>query len=257
MRVQNSPLVSYKVHLVLFLGFGLFFHTPTHARTFKNAYISFEIKDDWKCVQESSEYVCRSEDPIKGKEAIIILTAKERGPDDKLEIYNVHMKSPMKLVQKNGAVGMSKVEVPPKETKIADQIWLDSLHTNSEVQNYYTRYLATVKDQIAILVTFSSYVPKYPEYANQFMETIQSLKVVAVKDLVSGSDSGQLRGSNESLGAGIGNAMPADLLSAADDMVPAKKKSGGGLAGNMMLILGLLIAAIAGYVGFRIYKNKK
>lgn len=224
------------------------------ARTFRNAYIAFEIADSWKCKPEQTEWVCRSEDPVKSREAIIILTAKERGPEDKYEIYQSHMGSPMRLLQKNGTTTMSKVEVPPQEKMIGGDKWLDSLHSNSEVPNYYTRYLATIKDQIAILVTFSAYNQKYAEYSNQFMDTIKSLKVVATKDLTNRPESGPLRGSNETLGSSIGGAMPADLLTG-DDGIASRKKKGGD--NTIFLAFGLIIAAIAGYVGFRIYKNNK
>lgn len=44
----------------------------SEARTFKNAYISFEMLDTWKCKLEQTEWVCRAEDPQESKEAVII-----------------------------------------------------------------------------------------------------------------------------------------------------------------------------------------
>ena len=61
----------------VFLILPLFIYNSAQARSFKNAYISFEIQDNWKCKTEQSEWVCRSEDPQESKEAVIILTAKE------------------------------------------------------------------------------------------------------------------------------------------------------------------------------------
>ena len=57
------------------------------SRTFKNAYISFEMQDNWKCNLEQTEWVCRAEDPQEAKEAVIILTAKEKGPTDSYPNY--------------------------------------------------------------------------------------------------------------------------------------------------------------------------
>lgn len=238
---------------VLFTLVGL--PQSTQARTFKNPYITFEMPDTWRCVSEQTEYVCRSEDVVKSKEAIIILTAKQIGPEDKFEIYANHLKNPIPLMQKNGTSIPSKVSVPPSEKTIAGQRWLDALHANSEVPNYFTRYLATIKDGVAILITFSAFNQKYSEYASQFIETANSLKVIATKDLLARPESGPLRGSNESLGSSIGGAMPADLLTA-DDSVAVKKKKSGPLDNPMFLGLLGVLAAIAGYVGFRIYKKK-
>jgi hypothetical protein len=61
----------------------LFINQNLNARTFKNAYVSFEMQDSWKCKLEQTEFVCRSEDVQESKEAVIILTAKEKGPTDK------------------------------------------------------------------------------------------------------------------------------------------------------------------------------
>ena len=65
------------------------------SRTFKNNYISFEMLDTWKCQLEQTEWVCRSEDPQEAKEAVIILTAKEKGPTDTFPLYENHMNNPI------------------------------------------------------------------------------------------------------------------------------------------------------------------
>lgn len=226
------------------------------ARSFKNAYISFEIQDNWKCKTEQSEWVCRSEDPQESKEAVIILTAKESGPGDTFPVYTEHLSKPIQLTLKTGGTMMSTITIPPKEYSINDQKWLDSLHSNSEVQNYYTRYLATIKDKIAILVTFSAHSKYYAKHSAHFMKTIQSLRVIAAKDLTSRPESGPLHGSNEMLGAGIGQAIPADLLTedAGDTNSVASKK--GLLHNDLFLGLLFVILAIAGYVGYKFYKNR-
>ena len=225
------------------------------ARTFKNAYISFEINEAWKCKLEQTEWVCRSEDPQESKEAVIILTAKEKGLTDTFPIYTEHLGKPIPLNLKNGSSIVSSITMPPRTENINEQAWIDSLHTNSEVQNYYTRYLATIKDQIAILVTFSVHNKYYAKYQPQFMETVKSLRVIATKDLLSRPDLGPVGGPNEMLGQNIQNAMPSDLLAADDDGTSGKGK---GLLGNNMVLGALfIILAIAGYVGFKIYQKKK
>jgi len=239
----------------LFLAI-LFSVSIVNARTFKNAYISFEIKEDWKCKLEQTEWVCRSEDPQESKEAVIILTAKEKGPSDSFPIYTDHLSKPITMNSKSGASMVSIVTMPPREENINSQTWIDALHTNSEVQNYFTRYLATIKDQIAILVTFSAHNKYYTKHQAHFMETVKSLKVIATKDLLSRPDLGPLRGSKEQLGVGINEAMPSDLLSA-DDEASANGKNKGLLQNEYVLGGLLLLLIIAGYIGFKVYQKRK
>ena len=242
----------------IFLILPLFFHATAQARSFKNAYISFEIQDNWKCKTEQSEWVCRSEDPQESKEAVIILTAKEAGIPDTFTAYTEHLGRPIALNSKNGTTTMSSVSLPPREYVVGDQKWLDAMHSNSEVKNYYTRYLATIKDKIAILVTFSAHSQFYTKHFPHFKKTADSLKVIAAKDLTSRPESGPLRGSNEMLGAGVGQAMPADLLSSEDgtDASSRTKGKSGLLDNNLFLGLIFVILAIAGYIGFKFYRKR-
>ena len=228
----------------------------SEARTFKNAYISFEMLDTWKCKLEQTEWVCRAEDPQESKEAVIILTAKEKGPTDNFPIYMDHMSKPMVLNLRTGGQAQSTVTMPPREETINDQKWLDGLHANSEVQNYFTRYLATIKDNIAILITFSVHNKYYAKHRSHFMDTVRSLRVIATKDLLSNPGLGPLRGSGEVLGAGIGQAMPGDLLAAEDGSDSSEGDKKGLLQNEMVMGGGLLLLVILAYVGIKMYQKK-
>lgn len=250
-KLKNSNL---KFLFFIFFSFVLTSQN-SFARTFKNAYISFEMLDNWKCNLEQTEWVCRAEDPQEAKEAVIILTAKEKGPTDTFPLYENHMNNPITSVNRAGTTMTSNVVYKSMPNKINDQTWLDSLHTNSEVQNYHTRYLATIKDQIAILITFSAHNRFYAKHSTNFNNTVKSLRVIASKDLLSRPDLGPLRGTNESLGDGIGKAMPADLLATEDGSSNSSAKKGL-LKNNAFLALIALIVAAAGYIIFMIYKKK-
>lgn len=226
------------------------------ARTFKNAYISFEMQDNWKCQLEQTEWVCRAEDPQEAKEAVIILTAKETGPTDSYEIYAGHMDNPINTVTQSGIPLTSLVKYKSQEQKINDQKWLDALHQDSEVPNYFTRYLATIKDQIAILVTFSAHNKHYAKHSPNFDRTIRSLRVIATKDLLNRPDLGPLHGPNDILGAPIGTAMPHDLI--APEETAANTKAKKGIFQNEMLIgLALFILAVLGYIGMKVYQKRR
>ena len=244
-------------HSIIFLLFLIFiFINPSNgnSRTFKNAYISFEMLDNWKCNLEQTEWVCRAEDPQEAKEAVVILTAKEKGPTDTFSMYESHMNSPIITQNKAGGTMTSNIVYKSAQLKVNDQPWLDALHGNSEVQNYLTRYLATIKDQIAILVTFSAHNKYFAKHSANFANTVKSLRVIASKDLLSRPDLGPLRGAGETLGAGIGQAMPADLLASDEDSSQSKK----GLFKNKTFLgIIILLLAFLGYIGLKIYQKKK
>ncbi|MEK6627949.1 MAG: hypothetical protein AABY53_04935 [Bdellovibrionota bacterium] len=212
------------------------------------------MQDNWACKLEQTEWVCRAEDPQGAKEAVIILTAKEKGPTDSFPIYESHMNSPINTVSKTGTPMSSKVVYQANTQKINDQPWLDSLHQDSEVQNYFTRYLATIKDQIAILVTFSAQNKLYSKHSLNFDKTIRSLRVIATKDLLSRPDLGPLAGAGDTLGSGIGQAMPADLLAADEGAGLSGKKSI--FKNELFLGVALLLIAALIYIILKIYQKR-
>jgi len=225
---------------------SLLFSLSAQGKVFRNAYISFEMPETWKCNLEQTEWVCRSEMSKESKEAIIILTAKEVGPTDSLELYESHLGAPIRNTLR-GSGPESQVIYKAKRVQINDQPWIDGLHSGSEVPNYFTRYLATIKDRIAVLVTFSAHKQFYTKYAADFFKAVSSLRVIASKNLLSKPDLGPIRPGSETLGGPIGQAMPGDMFSS------EQLDSSGG--GDKSLYLGL--AAILAAVGIFIYLRSK
>ncbi len=225
---------------------ALAFSTLVQAKVFRNAYIAFEMPDDWNCNLEQTEWVCRSTKLPDMKEAIIILTAKEVGPTDSFEQYEGHLNSPIVSAAQKSAT-QSKVVYKAKSYLINNQKWLDGLHLGSEVPNYYTRYMATIKNRIAVLVTFSAHQKYYSKYSTMFYNAIMSMRVIASQNLANRPEMGPLRPGSETIGQNINAAMPADMYSGQDET----KKSG-----NTTLLLGLLLILFAG-LGYYIYRKKK
>lgn len=188
---------------------ALFVCGTAHAKRFRNAYVSFELPPNWNCKLEGSEWVCENDFSAKTKEAIIILTAKEVGPSDTLPAYLAHLQTPRTIPGRGGAPTKSKI-VHVKERMIANQLWIDGLHEGSEVGPYFTRYLATIKDKISILITFSAHKQHYTKYSGDFIKAVESLRVVATKDTLGdrGGNAGATAGSPETIGAPIGQNIP-------------------------------------------------
>ncbi len=212
------------------------------AERFSNSYVSFELPQNWTCKREHTETVCTSRFSKKAKEAIIILTAKEAGPSDTFAIYLNHLKTPKTIAAKDGKIIPSKV-LHVRERNISNHKWIDGMHQGSEVTSYYTRYLATIKDRIAILVTFSAHKAHYTKYSKDFIRAVESLRVVADKNLLSNRPNLAIRGNNETIGAPIPGILSPNTM----DDIPDENTSFFGKYGSSILGILLLLIAIGVY----------
>ena len=147
-----------------------------HAKRFANGYVEFELPAGWQCQIEGSEWVCQSENADRQKEAIIILAAKKRGPQDTLASYQTYLKK-TKTYQLPGAKMQKSEAKTVKVSKLNNQDWVDALHLASELPGFYTRYLATVKADIGVAVTFSVTKGLYNAYKGMFDRVIASMRV--------------------------------------------------------------------------------
>jgi hypothetical protein len=234
--------------LVWAVGLSITFNftSKAQAKIFRNAYISFEMPDVWKCQLEHTEWVCRSEKEKDSKEAIIILTAKEVGPTDSFEQYTQYLSNPLQTSYKSPGASISKVVYPPKKVQINDQPWIDGLHQGSEITTYFTRYLATIKDRIAILVTFSAHKNHYTKYSSDFFKAVQSLRVIASKNILANPQQGPIRPGSETLGAPIGAAMAGlEVVEPGDGEGDGE---GSGKTKALFIGLALLLAGVGVYI---------
>jgi hypothetical protein len=220
------------------------------ARVFRNAYVSFELPEKWDCLLEQTEYVCKTSNPsLDNREAIIILTAKEVGPSDTIPAYEGYLRSPRTIPSRLGQPLQSQV-IKVEQINIGMHPWVDGMHLSSEVPNYYTRYLATTKDKIGILVTFSAHKLHYTKYSSDFFRAIDSLRVTASKSILSGQGGGAALPGSEIMGSNIQSALPGD------EAMP-EEGSGGG-ANSSMLQAALGIAIVVGALGiYLLIKRRK
>ena len=219
-----------------------------HAKTFSSQFSEFELPTGWDCALEGSEWVCQSDDKDRKKEAIIILAAKYRGEQDSLDQYQAYLKQAKSFNLPGGKTQISE----PKSVavrNINNQPWVDALHLASEVPGFYTRYLATVKDNLGIAVTFSVAKDHYDAYQDIFEKVIATLKVF---DQKAGGEK-YVKKQGEELLDGTTvvdtNAKPN---------IDAQKKGAAGDSGgateSILLIVGL---CAVGFVIMKLRKKKK
>jgi hypothetical protein len=155
---------------------AIFGSANSYAAKFANQFVEFELPPQWQCNLEGAEWVCQSLDEQKKRDAIIVLAAKLKGDQDSLDQYLAYLKNPKTY---NNIKGSPVTSTPKyaKNIRIGDHDWVDSLHMASEIPDFYTRYLATVKNDIGVLVTYSINKNKYAEYQPQFENMVNTLKV--------------------------------------------------------------------------------
>lgn len=153
------------------------------AKTFQNSYVSFEVPDNWNCLQEGVAWTCTPAAAVESKEAVIVLAAKIAGPEDNINNFQTYLKQPKKITTRVGTPMPSQVMYAQPRTLAGTQ-WVQAQHLGSEIQEYYTLYLATVREQLAILVSFSAERNRYQVYNPIFDKAIKTLKITANQQLL-------------------------------------------------------------------------
>ncbi len=149
---------------------------PAEAKIFSNQFIEFQLPEKWKCELDGSEWVCQSMEEQKKRDAIIVLAAKiKKAGMDELPIYRRHLEKKQVYRAPNGQRVVSEPRYV-KEVLINSKKWIDSLHLQSKIPDFFTRYLATVEADIGVLVTFSVRKDKFTEYAADVDALVKSLR---------------------------------------------------------------------------------
>lgn len=238
----------------LFIGLWIFTSIVPNsfAKRFSNEYSEFQLPQGWECALEGSEWVCQSVNPERKKEAIIILVAKKRGPQDSLANYESYLKGSKTYSLPGGKTQVSEPKIVSIK-KLHDHEWVDALHLASEVPGYYTRYLATVKEDLGVAITFSVSKDHYDSYKEVFDSVVAGLRVfrqAASKlafEQVNGSGNSSVldqiqipEDSTLDINTGSGSNGKAQAASSSDD--------------NMMMLAAVLVI---GALAFIVIKKKK
>ncbi|MBL7664673.1 MAG: hypothetical protein JNM93_06035 [Bacteriovoracaceae bacterium] len=222
--------------------------TNIWAKSFSNQYIEFELPSGWDCALEGSEYVCQSDVSERKREAIIILAAKVRGEKDSLDQYQAYLNQPKTYTLPGGKTQVSEAKTSAKITNVNGQQWVDALHMASEVPGFYTRYLATVKEDLGVAITFSVAKTSYESYQPIFDKVVTSMKVFRQ----SNKGLNDLRTAKAGGGLEDTTFIPEQRVDLAAQATTQKRASSGTGDDSMMY---LLLGAAA--IGFIILKKKK
>ncbi|MCB0356225.1 MAG: hypothetical protein KDD40_04420 [Bdellovibrionales bacterium] len=160
---------------MLFAFLFLLFSLPANA--LKTSYLILQEPKNWSCSQQAAEYLCRSLNPLEQKESFLTVKAKLASREDSLQAFYVSLKQP--LISSNGVSQnqYSKVYFVKQEL-INQQYWIHALHLNSNIPNYFTEYLVTLKGDLAIGIELNFHQSRYSKYKDKMIEISNKLQLV-------------------------------------------------------------------------------
>jgi hypothetical protein len=170
-------MISFLLTTIAVGGFGLagawLLRKPSPER-FQSSFFEFDLPVGWVCKREGTEHVCSHGAPPFA--SILILTMKYRGENDTAAAYRQHLSNPKARNAKSGhQLNSTVIEV--RQQHLAGHSWIVARHLNSEIENYYTDYYASLTSHIAVLVTFSAHKERHRDFQSDFDTMINSLKI--------------------------------------------------------------------------------
>jgi hypothetical protein len=249
MKALNHPAPKAPKAVLFFILIAAILPLSSHAKRFSNQFVEFELPPKWECGLEGSEWVCQSSSKNKSHEAIVVLAAKHKGRQDSLDQYKTYLQREKAFTLPGGRT----IESDPKYakyTKVNGHAWVDSLHLSSEIPGFYTRYLATVKKDIAVLVTYSVQKDKWQGYQPEFDTLVDSLKVFRKPGGFNSSGSKEQglfpttpRGNLGSTGLG-GNTGSTAPVSSSSQQKSTQSQDATGSSNDLLILFGLLAVVV-------------
>ncbi len=160
----------------------LFALLATPILALKTAYVSFDHPDGWRCELSQGVWICQSTLEGERRESVVLSIATTAAEWDTVDNYLEYLKKPRTITDEQGKPVESKVTYARKRD-INGVVWVDSLQVNSELPGFWSRYVATVHNKLAILITYVVSQEQYQRLAPQFERMVASLKPNAEFDL--------------------------------------------------------------------------
>lgn len=161
----------------LLIAFSVSFIPSSFAKPYKAGFVRLNLPIGWNCEMEEQDYVCQPEGAAEKSEAIIVVVNKDKdNVDDTFDKYQSYLKKPREMRDLVGKKYLSKITYVRKRN-IQGQTWIDSLHQGSEIPGFRTRYLATHKEKIAALVTYSIADSVYTKYSKVLDSVVGSMLI--------------------------------------------------------------------------------
>ncbi len=152
------------------------------AMALKTAYVSFDHPDGWRCELSQGVWICQSTLEGERRESVVLSIATMATEWDSVDNYLEYLKKPRTITDDQGKPVQAEVKYARKRD-INGVTWVDSLQSNSELPGFWSRYVATVHNKLAILITYVVSDEQYKRLAPQFDRMVASMRPNAEFDL--------------------------------------------------------------------------
>ncbi|HVJ63746.1 MAG TPA: hypothetical protein VM901_00680 [Bdellovibrionota bacterium] len=233
---------------LLALGLGLF-ALGAEAKQFKTQFFSLDLPPNWDCVKEELDWVCQPDNLHERSEVFMVIVTKAvDAVDDSLTKYQDVLSQVRTLRNLRGDPYKSEVRYT-RINKILEREWVDSLQFGSEIPGFYTRYLASIAEKVAGLLTYAIAESSYAKWSPVMERMIGTIELKfdpqAFEQL--SKQSGSLLSSR---GGGFGGRAAAPEVEAAAPAPDASNDSS-------IMIVALVLFAAAGYWFYKKKQQKK
>ncbi len=141
------------------------------------AYVTFEHPENWRCELAQGVWICQSNIETERRESVVLSIAAIKTEWDNFDNYQKYLEdAPNRPIQDEEGKTIIPSVTYVRKRNINGVTWVDSLQRNSELPGYWTRYVATVSDKFAILITYIVSDDFYKKLAPQFEKMVSSLK---------------------------------------------------------------------------------
>lgn len=247
MKSKKSNII-----FLLFLFLTFVSSKSAFAGNFANQFIEFQLPPQWQCNLEGAEWVCQNTNEAKKRDAIIVLAAKLKGDQDSLDQYLTYLKAAKTYTSVQGKPVKSEPKYAENKN-VGGHPWVDALHLESEIPGFYTRYLATIQQDIGVLVTYSINKSKYQEYQTEFENMVRTLKVFRKAGGINGGVTSNIFSQTQIPANAVGDAT---IFGSGGQSIQGGTSSGGPRSPSQKLPLPLLLVAV-GVVGFIIWRRRQ
>ncbi len=158
----------------------------------KTAYVSFDHPDGWRCELSQGVWICQSTLEAERRDSVVLSIATMATEWDSVDNYLDYLKKTRTISDDQGKPIESKVTYARKRD-INGVVWVDSLQVNSELPGFWSRYVATVHNKLAILITYVVSESQYQRLAPQFERMVASLRPNSEFDLNIASKQGEMQ----------------------------------------------------------------
>ncbi len=213
---------------------------------FNSAFLTFDLPKNWSCKHIAGSWNCSNPNNSKTK-GLIVVTTKKPKIGSTMSSFKSKLLQPKKTTWNNKTI-LSEPQ-SAEELSIRGQKWIQATHLNGEIPNSTTKYLITIKNGLAILVTFTAQNQDYPKLSSSFLKSIESLRL-------RGKNSPTTRNQN----LAQQNSLPTGQMSQGLDELfetDHKKTTGSALTMGSLQKIGILVLILLGVVFFLLSKKRK